>query len=60
MVFQSNIQMDGDRAKIEEVRPGVYVIANAYQGPYDYFRPPETTTAIPSKREPTENQSDKK
>jgi hypothetical protein len=40
MVYQSNIRLAaGEKPKVEKVKEGVFVIANAYEGSYEYFRP---------------------
>lgn len=52
MLYQSNIHLpEGEKAKVEQVKQGphaVYVIANAYQGDYDYFAAPEPVLSVNS------------
>lgn len=61
MVYQSNFRLaDDEKAKVDRVREGVYVIANAYEGAYDYFRANKLERAAPPSQKPTEKQSDKK
>jgi hypothetical protein len=67
MVYQSNIrQADGEGTKVEpftregiEVE-GVFVIANAYEGSYEYFQPPKPTPSAPPTPRSTEGQPENK
>jgi hypothetical protein len=61
MVFQSNIRLPGGQGtRVEKVAEGVYVIANAYEGDYEYFAPPKPPDSVPPAQKPAESLAERK
>lgn len=63
MVFQSNIRLpEGQGTRVEQVegKEGVYVIANAYEGSYEYFAAPKPPDSVPPAQKSVESLTQKK
>lgn len=63
MVYQSNISLpQGTKAKAQLIkgRNDVWVIENAYDGSYEYFKPSKPESPAAPSKKPSDNPADQK